>query len=163
MLSTPISIMASPSREASSRHRRAVSRNNCRLPISLRARPSIAPPSAAHALTATSGPSPAGSPWLMTMGCRVGRPSSCLDNGVPPQVAQVALCIHAHLLDKKLLLQFGARGKLKRDQLGRRFIAAHDDFEAGRREERLGNFSGARLGNRRPQFGAQLFEIGRAE
>src|SRR5262245_29805823 len=82
----------------------AASRKTSPLPMSRNRRPSICPERADHALTATSGPMPAGSPWLMTMGRLEKRPSSCFDNGVAPQIAQIALGEERHLLHEKLLL-----------------------------------------------------------
>src|SRR5258707_15392889 len=117
-----------PRRDRSTPQIAAASPNTSALPINCRGRPAICPPSAAQALTAISGPMPEGSPWLMTMGSLERAASSCFDNGVPPQIAQIALRVDGHLLHEELLLELVARGQFERHQFWRRGIAAHDDL-----------------------------------
>src|SRR6266567_5726025 len=144
--SSPVSIIASPSPGISTPQRAAASRNSSVLPIKCKERPAIWPARAAQALTAISGPMPDGSPWLMTMGSLERAPSSCFDNGVPPQIAQIAFRENGHLLHEELLLELFVRGQFESHQFRRRGIAAHDDLEPGRREERFDDLAGSGLG-----------------
>src|SRR6266581_5512345 len=154
--SSPVSMMASPSPGISTPQRAAASRNSSVLPIKCKGRPAIRPASAAQALTAISGPMPDGSPWLMTMGSLERAPSSCFDNGVPPQIAQIAFRENGHLLHEELLLELFVRGQFESHQFRRRGIAAHDDLEPGRREERFDDLAGSGLGQSVAQIGVEI-------
>src|SRR6266446_10949668 len=112
--------MDSPRRDRSTPQIAAASPNTSALPINCRGRPAICPVSAAQALTAISGPMPDGSPWLMTMGSLERTPSSVFDNGVPPQIAQIAFRENGHLLHEELLLELVVRGQFESHEFRRR-------------------------------------------
>src|SRR3546814_172479 len=72
---------------------------------------------AAHARAATSGPTPAGSPMVTAIGCRLlgsGMRSAIFDHGIPAQVAQIALSPLVDLVLQQFLLDLlevrGGRG-----------------------------------------------------
>src|SRR6476646_5878646 len=155
-VSMPVSVMASASPGMWTPQRAAASRNSPAFPIKCKERPAILPASAAQALTAISGPMPDGSPWLMTMGSFERAPSSCFDNGVPPQIAQIAFREDGHLLHEELLLELVVRGQFESHQFRRRGVAAHDDLKPGGREERFDDFAGSGLGQCVAQIGVEI-------
>src|SRR5579871_2465948 len=123
----------------------AASRKQAKLPTRRIGRSPIVPFRRSHDFNAISGPIPDGSPWVTRMGPRPVARSPCFDNGIPPEIAQIALAQDRHLLDEELLLQLIARGKLKRDQLRRRRVATHDDLQTRLRIERINHFTSVGL------------------
>src|SRR5688500_12277781 len=155
----PVSKKAPLRRAGSMPERDAASRKMSGSPAKKSERPRTAPSSAAHALTAISGPIPAGSPMLT----RIERASARLDNAISPQIAQIAPRQDAKLLIQHLLPHLFPGRDLRRHHAARRGIATHEQLDADARRSRCAHAARRRLGNGFSEFGRQFRRLDLAE
>src|SRR5262245_3061499 len=117
------------------------------------------PLNALSAATAISGPMPAGSPIVTT----IGRSAACLlagfDIGIAAKIAKIAPREIGDLRVEQLLLHLLARGNRVGGDDRRALVAANHHLYAGWREEGRGRLAGPGLVDRFLDLGAEIGDL----